>query len=106
VGIGGAWVWQRRDRLAARSVGALAVALTAWWAYVLLDRTPAWHPWLRSAVLVVGFVAAAGFVLPRAGGRLRVAVAAVAVCAALAAPAAYSLDTASNAHTGALPSAG
>src|SRR5581483_1210937 len=106
VGIGGAWVWGRRDRLAARIVGAAAVALSAWWAFVLLERTPAWHPWLRSAVLTAGFAAAAGLVLPRWGGRLRVAAAVAALCAVLAAPAAYSLATASTAHTGAIPSAG
>ena len=107
VGIGSAWAWRGRGTPLARASGAASLAATAVWAYVLLDRTPAWHPALRLLVLVAGLAAAAGFALPpRPARRWSAAVAAVAVAAALAAPAAYSLQTASVAHTGALPSAG
>jgi 4-amino-4-deoxy-L-arabinose transferase-like glycosyltransferase len=110
VGIGVAWTWQRRDSLAARLALAAAVAGTAIWAFVLLDRTPNWHPALRYLILVAGIgvavFLAAGPVLwsgNRAVGR---AVLLAAVATALAAPAAYSAQTASTAHSGALPSAG
>jgi 4-amino-4-deoxy-L-arabinose transferase-like glycosyltransferase len=110
VGIGAAWAWRNRSQLGARAAGSAAIGATAIWAYALLDRTPAWHPWLRALVLAAGLVAAAAFAVPpRMLGRIRgltAAVAAVSVVAALAAPAAYSLQTASTAHSGALPTAG
>ncbi len=107
IGIG-AWVlWRERHGIAARSVLGVTVAGTALWAFVLLDRTPDYLPWLRYAVLLVGFLSGGVLValnsVPR---RLVGAVAAVAVATTLAAPAAYSLSTASTAHTGSIPSAG
>ena len=107
VGIG-AWVlWRERQQVAARLVLAVAVAGTALWAFVLLDRTADYVPWLRYAVLVVGFLTAgllAGInAVPR---KLVGIVAAIALVSTLAAPAAYSLSTASSTHTGSIPSAG
>jgi 4-amino-4-deoxy-L-arabinose transferase-like glycosyltransferase len=103
VGIGAAWTWRHRHRLDARLIGAGAVAITAVWAYVLLERTPTWLPWLRVGVLVVGLAAAAALVL---AGRFATVAATAAVAAALAAPAAYAIQTASTPHAGAIPSAG
>jgi 4-amino-4-deoxy-L-arabinose transferase-like glycosyltransferase len=107
VGIGTWVLWRERRTLAARSVLAVTVAGTALWAFVLLDRTPDYLPWLRYAVLVIGFLSAGVLValnsVPR---RLMGAVAAVALATTLAAPAAYSLSTASTAHTGSIPTAG
>ena len=115
-GIGAVELWRRREHAAARLTLAAGIAATAAWAYVLLDRTPAWLPWLRTVVLLCGLAAAAAVLaLPAmarlaATGRGRVALAAVpvplALIAALAGPAAYSIDTAATAHTGALPTAG
>jgi 4-amino-4-deoxy-L-arabinose transferase-like glycosyltransferase len=102
VGIGAIWSWRERHTWLARIAAAGALAATVFWSYRLLERTPSWHPWLRTAVLVVG-LAAAALLLVRRGG---IAVAAAALVAALAAPAAYSFQTASTAHTGAIPSAG
>src|SRR5581483_5596594 len=51
VGIGIVWTWRRRESLLARLALAVAVAGTGVWAFVLLDRTPGWHPVLRYAVL-------------------------------------------------------
>ncbi|HWN00797.1 MAG TPA: glycosyltransferase family 39 protein, partial [Streptosporangiaceae bacterium] len=69
VGIGAMAVWQPRPRprpgsraLAGRITAAAGVLASAVWAYILLDRTPDWLPWLRWVVLVAG-VAAAGLVL-------------------------------------------
>jgi 4-amino-4-deoxy-L-arabinose transferase-like glycosyltransferase len=81
VGIGATWAWKERDLLVARLALASATAVSSLWAYHLLEQTPTWLPWLRYLVLVSGIGAAA-------------------------APAAYSLQTASTPHTGALPTAG
>jgi len=100
------------SRIAA-TAGVLASTV---WAFILLDRTPDWLPWLRWVVLLAG-VAAAGLVLAGPAlarlarsrrGRLALAVVplGLALIAGLAGPAAYALDTVGTAHTGAIPSAG
>jgi 4-amino-4-deoxy-L-arabinose transferase-like glycosyltransferase len=115
-GIGAMALWQERPGLAGRTTAAAGILATAVWAYVLLDRTPGWLPWLRWLVVVAGTIAA-GLVLagPRLAAlgryrRARLALAAVplglALTAGLAGPAAYALDTVATAHTGAIPSAG
>jgi len=123
LGIGAVQLWRVRDgwRLHERSWfgrGWLAagVAITAWWSYVLLDRTPAWNPWLRVVILLAGLAAAALLLAGRwlssvtATARARAALAAgsasLGLIAVLAGPAAYSLDTAATPHAGALPTAG
>src|SRR5438552_10765478 len=47
VGIGATALWQSRLGLAGRIVAGAAVLVTAVWAWVLLDRSPDWPPWLR-----------------------------------------------------------
>jgi 4-amino-4-deoxy-L-arabinose transferase-like glycosyltransferase len=107
VGIGATLLWQRRASYAASIVLSCTVAFTASFAFVLLGRTPDFLPWLRWVVVVIGLAAAlllAGVRhLPR---RIALVVAAVALVAGLAAPAAYAVDTATTAHTGSIPSAG
>ncbi len=124
VGIKAMALWQPRPRpgsgaLAGRIAAAAGVLASAVWAYILLDRTPDWLPWLRWVVLVAG-VAAAGLVLAgpalarvarlarSSRGRLALAAAplGLALVAGLAGPTAYALDTVGTAHTGAIPSAG
>jgi len=119
VGIGTAAWWQARAGswpLAERIAAASGVLASAVWAYILLDRTPGWLPWLRWVVLVAGVAATvlvlAGPALARLTrsrrARLALAVAplGLALAAGLAGPAAYALDTVAAAHTGAIPSAG
>src|SRR5256886_5543658 len=107
VGMGAAMLWRRRCDVLARGALALALAATALWSYTLLDRTPDWNPGLRWLALVAG-LGAAGLVL--AGhwfrGRRAVAVAVTAAVIGLVGPGAYSVATASTAHSGAIPSAG
>jgi 4-amino-4-deoxy-L-arabinose transferase-like glycosyltransferase len=110
VGIGVVFAWARRESLFYRLVLAGSLAATSIWAFVLLDRTPSWHPALRYAVLMVGIGASvlivAGPLLwgeNRTGART---VLLVALAAALAAPAAYSAQTAATPHSGSLPTAG
>jgi hypothetical protein len=123
VGIGAVQLWRVRNgwRGHERSWfgrGALAagIVITTVWSYVLLDRTPAWYPWLRVVVLLAGLGAAAimiagHWLAPAAAtawGRVVLVLVPVslALVAALAGPFAYSLDTAATSHTGALPTAG
>jgi 4-amino-4-deoxy-L-arabinose transferase-like glycosyltransferase len=114
VGMGGSLLWRRRTHMAAATVLAVTVAGTSVWAYTLLHRTPDWHPWLRTALVVAGVVAALAFLagaLPgmaaaRTGARLAVVAAAVGLAAALGGPVAYTLDTVSTGHEGSLVTAG
>jgi 4-amino-4-deoxy-L-arabinose transferase-like glycosyltransferase len=107
VGIGATLLWSRRSELQWRLVLAAAVAATAIWSYVLLARSAGWLPGLRVAVIAVGLAAAAGLALV-AHRHVRVAavLAAAGLAAALAGPAAYTIDTVITPHTGAIPSAG
>ena len=116
VGIGAMALWQARLGLAGRIAAASGIAVSAGWAYILLNRTPNWLPWLRWVVVIAG-VAAVVLVLAGpwlAGGgrsrRGRLALAALplglALVAGLAGPTAYALDTVNSTHTGAIPSAG
>ena len=93
------------------------MAVTVWWSFELLNRTPAWLPWLRSVVLIAGALAvlailAAGLApLRRLGGpatlrALSLAPLGLSLVAGLAGPLAYSVETAGTAHTGSIPSAG
>ena len=108
VAIGAVLLWRRRAHLLARLALVAAVAAAAGWAIVLLQRTPAWHPELRSLIAFAAVAGATGLVAgPLASVRwLTAAGAAAAVLAALAGPAAYTLDTVLVAHAGAIPSAG
>ena len=107
VGIGSGLLWSRRADLFARLALAAALAVSSVWAFVLLGRTPQWHPSLRAAVIVVGLVSAVlVVVMPHSRRRIAVLVAAAGLAAALAGPAAYTLQTISTTHAGAIPSAG
>jgi len=109
-GIGAVTAWQARRTPLVRAGLAATVLVTAAWAYVLLDQSPAWLPWLRMVIVACGMAAAAVIVAEHwLGGSERAVLGAVlplALAAGLAGPLAYSLDTAATAHTGALPSAG
>ncbi|MGN6333124.1 MAG: glycosyltransferase family 39 protein [Motilibacteraceae bacterium] len=107
VGIGSVALWRARHLVAARAALALAGAASAGLAYVLLARTPSWHPWLKEVVLVVGLLGSVVvFAGPLLGRRLLTVAAVATLVTALTGPTAYALDTASTAHNGSLPSAG
>jgi hypothetical protein len=112
-------LWSRRLYLgemswAGRCAAAAGVLVTAVWAWVLLDRSPDWLPWLRWTVLLAGVLGAAavlglglGFGSWRRSGTWTVAaVLGLALVAGLGGPAAYALNTINTAHSGAIPSAG
>ena len=114
VGIGSVELWRVRHAWFACAVLAAGLAITAIWAWILLDRSPGWFPWLRVVIVIAG-AAAAGMILarralrPTAGWRRTVLAAAavpLALICGLGAPLAYSTDTAATAKSGAVPSAG
>ncbi|SNR81137.1 ArnT family glycosyltransferase [Actinomadura mexicana] len=87
------------------------VAATGAWAFVLLDRTPSWNPWLRWAVAAATVLAVAALIAGRAaagraGTRATVAGLALAVTAGLAGPGAYAVSAASTTSNGTNPLAG
>ncbi|HEY3843087.1 MAG TPA: glycosyltransferase family 39 protein [Acidimicrobiales bacterium] len=108
VGIGAMGLWQRRSSWAGRAGLAAALAATTVWAYVLLNRTPEWFPFLRYLVAVAGALGVVALLaLPWLRRAPRLAVALVAVLAggaALAAPLFSTVATAAVAHSGAIPS--
>ncbi len=107
VGIGAWLLWEHRTSLVASFAASTAVALTTVLAFFLLGRTDDFVPWLRWAILAVGIATAllvAG--LSRMPQRFAATVAALAIAASLAGPAAYAVETAATAHTGSIPSAG
>ena len=59
VGICTAELWRGRRFRGPRLTLAAMPAATGVWAFILLDRTPEWFPWLRWVVLVVSIVTAA-----------------------------------------------
>ena len=106
VGIGASLLWSARRHLVARVIGASALAATAAWSVALLHRTPTWHPWLATMVTVGGVVGCVLLVVGLQHRRVATAAVAFSIVAGLAGPVAYSLQTVTTAHTGALPTAG
>jgi 4-amino-4-deoxy-L-arabinose transferase-like glycosyltransferase len=108
LGVAGVELWRHRGNLLAATGLALMLIATSAWSYVLLERTPTWHPALRLLVLVGGLAAAVALVAVtnRGGVPLQAALAALVTAAALAAPAAYTLATASTAESGSTVAAG
>jgi 4-amino-4-deoxy-L-arabinose transferase-like glycosyltransferase len=107
VGIGATTFWARRDHPLGRVLLGSVVAVTALWAYVLLNRTPTWFPMLRGALLVGGLVVGLAVAIsPSVRGRVGAALAIAAVALGLAAPAAYTLSTVAKTYGGVLPTAG
>jgi 4-amino-4-deoxy-L-arabinose transferase-like glycosyltransferase len=106
IGIGAVTLWTHRSAFAQYAL-TVVFSVTVVWSYVLLDRTPAWHPWLRASLAIGGFLVLAAMLFWHVlGRRVAVAVAAGAVVVALLGPGAYTLATAATPHAGAIPSAG
>ena len=107
VGIGAWLLWSHRSSYVATVVMAATTAFTTAFAFVLLDRTSDYLPWLRWVVMLLGLGSALLLVgvghLPH---RIAMGVVGVALAASLLAPTAYSLSTAATAHTGSMPTAG
>jgi 4-amino-4-deoxy-L-arabinose transferase-like glycosyltransferase len=110
VAIGGRMLWARRDTARARVTAAVTVAVSAGWSWELLDRTPAWEPWLRALILAAGLAAVAGLIVSALWrpwrARLGVVAVVLGVMACIAGPVAYAAQTVSTPHAGSVPSAG
>ncbi|MEE3849772.1 glycosyltransferase family 39 protein [Gordonia sp. LSe1-13] len=103
---GGATVcWSQRERLWVRIVLATAVWIAAIWAFVLLNRSPDFVPWLRWTVLAMGIVGGAVMLVAHRAYLSAVAVVA-ALVAGLAGPIAYTVDTIATPKQGSIISAG
>ena len=110
VAIGATLLWEHRDTLMARLLAAVAVAGSAGWAYVLLERTPAWEPWLRPLIIAAAALGAVGLLaapaLHRLARRATIAATLFGAVACATGPAAYAAQTITTAHTGPTTSAG
>ncbi len=99
-GMTAAHLWQRRDRLAARLLLASLLVVTAGWAFALLSRTPDWMPALRWCIAVVAVLVAVAIVVVGArSGRLTAVIAGIAIAAALAGSASFTLYNVAAAHS-------
>ena len=69
--IGGWLLWSRRSSASSHLVAGLVVAVTAGWAWALLDRTPQWQPWLRTLIVIAGGACLVGLAAGALRGPLR-----------------------------------
>src|ERR1019366_8316022 len=114
VGIGVSIVWSSRQRWWAWSMLAGAIALTTWWATVLIDRSRPWGSWLTQTVAVIGtfgaIIAAFCAVRVARGAAPSDLLADVAIGLALISvsvgPLAWSLQTVSTSRGGSIVTAG
>ena len=106
VAVGGSLLWSRRGEAWARIILAATTLGSGMWAFALLSEATDWLPWLKWTVLALAFVAAAMLLLPTRGRMLARATLALTLLSALLAPAAYTLQTVSTAHTGSIVTAG
>lgn len=106
VGAGAAEAWERREESVGSVALAVATAAAGVWGFVLLSRTTE-YGWLRVAVLAVGLAAAfLLLVIARVHARAVPIIAAAAIAAGLAGPAAYSATTLADGHSGSIVTAG
>lgn len=114
-GIGSVELWRARGYWPARIVLAATVLAGSVWSAVLLGRDASWLPWIRIAVVVLGVLAAAALLLRldshhAVPARLRRAAAAGVVVVSLLAgglgSTAWTFATASQPHSGSIPTSG
>lgn len=106
VGIGAGLLWQRRSALAWRIVSAAVVGISGAWSFALLTQASSWQPWIRWVVLAATVAGAVLVLLPPRGRALAGATIASVLLVALLGPTAFSVQTTTVGHTGALPTAG
>jgi 4-amino-4-deoxy-L-arabinose transferase-like glycosyltransferase len=107
IGTGIQHCWQRRAELTARLTLAAMVVATGVWNYALLTRTPTFLPWLKFAILAVGLAATACLLVERRRlDRLVPATILTMVLALGLGSTAYAVSTASQTHSGSIPTSG
>ncbi len=107
VALGGAALWANRGRLVARLLLAAASAGTGLWALALLQQAGGWYTALGWTVAAVGIASGLAMVwVNQLPGIVMTLTLAAAILAGIAGPYAYSVNTASTAHTGSIVTAG
>jgi 4-amino-4-deoxy-L-arabinose transferase-like glycosyltransferase len=106
VAIGASLLWSRRPAAPARIVMATLVLLTAGWAWALLSEASTWLPALKVIVVILAVIGAGLLLLPPRTRLLSVVTASLALIAVLLAPAAYTIETVTTAHSGSIVTAG
>jgi 4-amino-4-deoxy-L-arabinose transferase-like glycosyltransferase len=107
VAVGGHALWTRRAQFSARLWLAAVVAAAGGWSSVLLSRNSGWHAELRWISIVLTVVAVAMIALPVGWRRWTATLIAVgAIIVGLTGTTAYAVSTASQPHTGSIPSVG
>lgn len=103
----GVWIaWQQRASLSARLTLAAMVLATGAWDYVLLARTADFMPWAKYVVLAAGVIGAALVIGGRYVRRLLPAVVLALVVSLGLGSTAYAVSTASQTHSGSIPTSG
>lgn len=100
IGISARELWRSREFLRSRMLVASMLAATGVWAFILMDRTPEWWPAVRWVALVGSIVVALILVFgAHRVGRWTALLAACAMLFGVLGPAAYSIQTVTNAHS-------
>ncbi|GAB3205776.1 ArnT family glycosyltransferase [Nocardia tengchongensis] len=100
-------LWSRTAHPAARLTLAVMAAGTGTWAFVLLNRTPDWLPWLRWTVLIGSILVALAVIAGTRGSRRYAVVLAMAgVLFGLGGASAWAVATATQPHSGGNPLSG
>jgi 4-amino-4-deoxy-L-arabinose transferase-like glycosyltransferase len=99
----GSVLWEQRATWTARILAAVLVETTVVWDAHLLGN---WHPELKTALVVLSFVAVIGLLFREFLGRLAVVGVLAALLAGVGGSTAYAVSTASHPHSGSIPSAG
>ncbi|PRY40769.1 ArnT family glycosyltransferase [Umezawaea tangerina] len=104
VAIAGRELWRGRAHTPARATLAAMVAVTGFWAFILLNRVPTWLPFVRWVIVVATVVVATAVALgvPLARKVLLAALLAVGLLGTVS----YSLATAATSHSGSIPTSG
>jgi 4-amino-4-deoxy-L-arabinose transferase-like glycosyltransferase len=108
VALGGVTLWKVRDHWLGRAGLAAMFVLAGMWAVALLNENSDFLPWLRWVILAGSVLSAALFLVGSLAELKRVAVVAVVAGTlfGLGGTAAYSIATASVAHSGSIPTVG
>ena len=105
VPVGLAILWQRRDRLVLRLIGALIVGSSTYMCIRVLNYSDQWPTWFRVLVVITGVAAVCGWVASKDDRQTRIASTAIAAALVIA-PLGANVYTISTAQNGTNPQSG